>query len=299
MYAKNTRTTRRALKISATIVVLGGGLLVATGCKTDGIFADRHKVPKTLLVDRPSDPPHVKAMRAPLDSHLAGAQEADYVEEVLTNRARYHRSLEQLRAYYESRGYATKEQWARYELDGLKNVKAFRYMADAEVPTQALRASESISEADALYDKGLELMRRGGHGVPILYRENLMVQASKVFQELVERFPSSDKIDDAAFMLGEIHKEYLPDQEPIAVKWYERAWTWNPDSPHPARFQAAVVYDYRLHNRDRALELYQEVVQKETAVQSNVRFAMRRIGELTEGNKTEAATTRVSRATEP
>ena len=92
---------------------------------------------------------------------------------------------------------------------------------------------------------------------------------------------ASEKIDDAAFYCGEIHKEYLPGQELIAVKWYERAWEWNPDTTHPARFQAAVVYDYSLHDRDRALELYQHVVAHETNDKNNVRFASRRIRELT------------------
>jgi TolA-binding protein len=117
-----------------------------------------------------------------------------------------------------------------------------------------------------------------------------MVEAVGVFRELIERYPTSDKIDDAAFQLGQVHKEYLQDQEPIAVKWYERAWAWDPNTPHEPRFQAAVIYDYRLHDRDRALELYQLVLKDETPEQSsvnklarrtNVDFATRRIGELT------------------
>ncbi len=82
-------------------------------------------------------------------------------------------------------------------------------------------------------------------------------------------------------MCGEIHKEYLPGQEELAVKWYERAWTWDPRTPHTARFQAAVVFDYRLHDRDRALELYKSVVRDESHDRSNLRFATRRIRELT------------------
>ena len=49
----------------------------------------------------------------------------------------------------------------------------------------------------------------------------------------------------------------------------------------PARFQAAVLYDYRLHNRARALELYHDVIGHETRKISNIRFASRRIDELT------------------
>ena len=108
-----------------------------------------------------------------------------------------------------------------------------------------------------------------------------MIEAAGVFRELIETYPNSDKIDDAAFWLGEIHKEYLKDQEQIAVQWYERSFAWDPATPHSARFQAAVVYDYRLHDRDRALELYRLVLAEETSKRSNVDFATRRIEQLT------------------
>ena len=100
---------------------------------------------------------------------------------------------------------------------------------------------------------------------------------------MISKYPSSDKIDDAAFYCGEIYKEYFKDQEEIALKWYERTWTWDPQTPHPARFQAAVVCDYRLRDRDRALELYQAVLTEEPNDKSNLRFATRRIRKLTAG----------------
>jgi len=209
-----------------------------------------------------------------------GAEEVDIVEHVLVHRDAYLKGLEELREYYRNHGYANKETWAEFELAGLRRVKAFRYILDSEVPVTALRPTDAIPEADTLYQEGLDLMRKGGHGIPALYSEKTMIQAADAFRELVEKYPSSDKIDDAAFFLGEIHKEYLKDQEPIAVKWYERSWTWDPQTPHPARFQAAVVYDYRLHDRDRALELYQAVLKDETFNGSNVRFSSRRVNQL-------------------
>ena len=152
----------------------------------------------------------------------------------------------------------------------------------------------TIEEADALYKQGLDLMKKGGHGVPALFREEVMVEAAGVFRDLIKRFPTSDKIDDAAFMCGEIHKEYLPDQDLLAVKWYERAFQWDPDTPHPARFQAAVVYDIRLHDRDRALELYTHVINQETDIRSNVWYASQRIRELTTDKPTPRASVRPS-----
>jgi tetratricopeptide (TPR) repeat protein len=126
-------------------------------------------------------------------------------------------------------------------------------------------------------------MKEGGHGIPILYRQDKMREALQVFKDLINEYPNSDKIDDAAFQCGEIHKEYFQNDEWIAVQWYERAHEWDPETPHPALFGAAVLYDYRLHDRARALELYQLVLEKESQFESNANFAVRRIQELTEG----------------
>jgi hypothetical protein len=55
----------------------------------------------------------------------------------------------------------------------------------------------------------------------------------------------------------------------------------NPNTPHPARFQAAVVYDFRRHNRDKALELYRQVMDLEEAGNvSNSKFSATRIEQL-------------------
>lgn len=256
-----------------------GLCLVAAGCNVDPLF--KKTPPKGPVVSVAES----EGVRSSGEGNwgVIGQTEVDLVEEMVQHRAAYLRSLESLRDYYRDRGYLTKESWANHELNGLRRVQTFRYVMDAEVPKQRLQGTDSISEADQMYERGLQLMRKGGHGgIPALYREKPMIEAVGVFRELIERYPTSDKIDDAAFWLGEIHKEYLKEQEQIAVQWYERAFEWNPSTPHPARFQAAVVYDYRMHHRDRALELYRQVVTEETSRRSNVTFAQRRIDELTE-----------------
>lgn len=269
------------LLIQMRVVVVFVSLLVSfAACNTDRVWRDS-KAPEGP-VDENLPTAKLAASTHGVDIALTDAREVDLAEEVVAHRRAYHQGLTRLRDFYARRGYATKQGWADFELEGLRSVKPFRYVVDAEIPVETLRGTDAIAQADVLYDRGLDLMRRGGHGTPALYREELMVQAANVFRDLISQYPSSDKIDDAAFQLGEIHKEYLRGQDALAVKWYERSWTWNPATPHPARFQAAVVYDYRLHDRDRALELYQSVVTHELQIGSNVRFASRRIHELTQ-----------------
>lgn len=275
-------STCRGILLRGIILIVATVLLA--GCNIDGLWSPRADR-DAPMVDQRGPAGHRRALGnrhpvEPIDLRIVDAQEVDLVEEVVANRNRYHQSLTRLRDYYRDHGEATKLGWAEFELNGAHGVKPFRYLVDAEVPSDALRPVHHIPEADKLYEQGVDLMRRGGHGVPALFREDLMIRAAGTFRRLITQFPSSDKIDDAAFFEGEIHKEYLPGTETIAVKWYERAWTWDANTPHPARFQAAVVYDYRLHDRDRALELYQQVVDRETDIQSNVRFAMRRVYEL-------------------
>lgn len=281
---------RGSLRILLTLAVTGTSFLLC-GCRTDRLHA--RPAPRGAPVE--AGAPRSRAGEDPTGLKVVSDQEVDLVETLISSRQAYERNLAQLQEYYAARGFAEKETWVRYEQEGFRGVKKFRYLMGSEVPAAALRPQESIATADALYEKGCRLMREGGHGVPVVYREDRMVQAADHFRELIEKHPTSDKIDDAAFMLGEIHKEYLKEQESIAVAWYERAWTWNPATPHPARFQAAAVYDYRLHDRDRALELYHAAVQEESGHRSNARFAQRRIRELTDEQRGQPPVARVVR----
>ena len=102
------------------------------------------------------------------------------------------------------------------------------------------------------------------------------------FNELIDKYPSSDKIDDAAFYIAEIHKEYFEEKDNlIALQWYQRAIDWDPELSYPARFQMAVIYHYRLKDNEKALEMYQQVVEKERFNKSNLAWAQMEIHKLT------------------
>jgi len=221
------------------------------------------------------------------DIPVAGRQEVDLVEELVTHRKMYNRLLTLLVRHYAAKEDHEKLKWAELEREELSYVKPYQYLMSATIPLEGLRPQASIAEADALYEEGLKLMKKGGHGVPALYNRRIMKQALNKFHTLLMEYPTSDKIALAAWWAGYIHKEYFydlaqnVDDNEIAVQYFERAYTWDPNIPQQARFEAATVYDFRLHDRERALKLYQDVIEKETFVKSNVDFAHKRIRQLT------------------
>lgn len=269
--------------LTLAAAALAAAALAAAGCRTDVLTS--HRVSGAPVTAFES----VEIARRS-DMSLADAGEVDLVERVIEARTRYSEALHALRDYYRAHGYADKFRWASSEIEGMEAIPPYHYLLDSELPRLDLAAEDDIPEANRLFDEAVRKARDAGHGVPALYNQREMGEALRMFRQLIRQYPHSDKIDDAAFYCGEILKEYYEGQEPVAVKWYERAWTWDPQTTYPARFQAAVVYDYRLHNRERALELYRAAIQLETN-RSNSHWAMERIEQITETGPVESVRT--------
>jgi len=253
-------------------------MCLLVGCKTDALTAE--PVPEGPVTSLES-PEGVDLPAIPVEK----ANEPDLVERVIYHRAMYARCLRALRDYYAKTGMEAKRRWAEAELAQLRQIKPYRYILEAEVPPPTLKPTASIPDADRLFDEAMKLMKKGGHGVPGIYNEKYIKQALAKLKQLVRQYPSSDKIDEAAYYIGLLHEQYFPGDEQIAVAWYERAWQWNPQIQLPARFQAAKIYDYRLHDRAKALELYRQVLKYETFNKANVRFARTRIEALTKAGR--------------
>lgn len=257
-------------------IVLGAAL--AGGCKTDEIAGPE----RTKATGPTTDLETPAGINVP-NIQVAGRTELDLVEEMILHRTMYARLLRALANYYNENGNAVKESWARTELNDLKYVKPYRYIRDAEAPVTELKPTESIAEADKLFNEARALMKKAGSEVPGLYNQKTMKLALAKFNELVDNYPNSDKIADSAFYIAEIHKEYFEEKDnTIAADWYRKALQWNPNIQHPVRFQLAVLLDYRMHERENALSMYQEVVKNERFNKSNLDFSYRRIAQLTD-----------------
>ncbi len=209
---------------------------------------------------------------------LSATTEIDLVEQVAVNRENYIQSLELLVDYYARTGNNTRLGQSQKELRSLKTMTHYTYIPDAVVPDASLKATMSIPEADALYLDAEQL--RSDASTLGIKNKNTIRLALDMYMQLISRYQNSDKIDDAAFQIAEIHKGFKDYN--TALLYYQRAYQWNPSTPYPARFQAAKVLDDYLARKDEAVELYQEAIRLEgTRYAQWKSFAEERIAELT------------------
>lgn len=255
-------------------------LIAAPGCNQPQKGGDGLAAGPTDAAGAPAPRRAVNRFDLP-DITVVRSDELSQVEAVLAHRAAYHRNLRQLRDYYDDQGYDIKRRWAEYELEGFEKVKPYRYVEEREIPAEQLHPTRQMAEADAEFDRGVDLMRQGGHGLPVTYKPAVLAEAYRTLVSMIERYPSSDKIDDAAFLCGELLKEYFPGHEATAARWYDRTYAWNPDTDQPARFRAAVLYEFRLNDPQRALPIYHEIIARQDGDRSTLRFCHGRVAELT------------------
>ena len=202
-------------------------------------------------------------VQPPRGESVADADERLLVEETVAARNRWLTALDQLGAYYRGAGaaYQFKARLVENVLARFGPVHRYKYFLEAEIPGPELRPAEVIPQADQLYARAHKLYEggKGALGTFVTTDYAKERQALVLFRELIDTYPRSTKIALAAYFVGEIYKEYF-NEDVRAVKWYERAWQWDPHVTEPARFQAATVYDARLHNPEKAIELYKAAI---------------------------------------
>jgi tetratricopeptide (TPR) repeat protein len=207
------------------------------------------------------------------------AGEIDLVEKMAADRQAYQQSLRALVQYYNATGNHEKTGWAEQELTALNRIPQYQYIIEAQVMPATLKATESIAAADQLYAQAQEYYKDAGPiPLTIVKDEEMLRAALRKYGELITKYPTSDKIDDAAYMMGRIHEGF--GRYTIALAFYQRAYQWDAATPFPARFRAADILDRRLHRRAEALQVYQEAIVKEARYIDLRLMAERRVQEL-------------------
>jgi len=213
--------------------------------------------------------------RAPTPNPVAA--EITAVKRVIAARREYQAGLEALRATYTANGDNEKLHWAEDELKQFHRVPKHAYVLDLDVPGPGLRAEQNIPQANDLYKRAMEYKDKG-FGTDFVENQ---IRAELLFQQLVNQFPTSNKISDAAYHLGDIYESRAYRQFRRAGAYFERCVQWNPNTHLDARLRAARLYDKALNERGRAIELYKAVLTHETDPK-RTQEAQRRLNELNE-----------------
>lgn len=207
-----------------------------------------------------------------------GAGETDYVEQMKMSRQAYRQALESLLNYYKNTGNNMKLTWAKDELNSLDKMPQYNYVIEAAVAGPELKATEKIQLADYAYEDAKRMEKKAGM-LLVIKDENMLRLALNEYNLLIRKYPTSDKIDDAAYRAAGILQHFK--DYSIAVLYYQRAYQWNAKTPYPSRYRAASILDYQLHQRFEALELYRQSIEKENLDQTDKELVVRRIIELT------------------
>jgi tetratricopeptide (TPR) repeat protein len=162
--------------------------------------------------------------------------------------------------------------------------RQYNYIIEASLAGPNLKAKDSDNKANYLYDEAYRLEKAAKRlFVKPFIDENLLRVTLDKYNQVIKQYPTSDKIDDAAYRAGGIY-EYFKDYT-IALLYYQRAYQWDSATANPARFKAAYILDQYLHRRAEALPLYQYALGNEKLSKDEQEFVQKRIEELTKGGE--------------
>ena len=224
----------------------------------------------------PAKPDEKKADLPP-----AATSDVELVERALTARREYETSLKKLWEHYKRTGDKQRVKWVEDELMGFHLLHKPSYNLDVQdVPPPSLEAKTNVREANDLYKAAMEYK---GKGIGTDYVLN-MRRAEVLLREILEKYPSSDKISDVAYQLADVYESRAYKQYDRAARYYERSFQWKKGTTTDARLRAAVLYDKQLNERGKATTLYKDVIEHDTDPE-RIKIAEKRLAELTGGKK--------------
>ncbi|QEL19705.1 tetratricopeptide repeat protein [Limnoglobus roseus] len=209
------------------------------------------------------------------------ADDGAMVERVIAARKEYQNSLVGLYDYYAKTGDKERAKWVEEELKSfhLSNKPSYR-LDISDVPPATLEAKQNRPEANNLFRLGKDYK---GKGLGTEFTLNQR-RAEIVFQEILAKYPDSDKIADVAYELGELYEGRSFKQYHRAAAYFERSYQWRKGGSNDARLRAARLYDKQLNERSKAIELYRDVIQHDSD-KDRMKEAEKRLAELTSTRK--------------
>ncbi len=258
------------MKKAALLTILLVLVIFICGCEPDsGTSRIRPKQVKKA-VDR----------QAVIDAAMD--KEVDIVETMSGQRNAYRQSLVALIKHYRQTGNYMKREWARKELAELDKIPQYNYIIEAATAPADLKATTEIPAADDLYYQAV-VIEEDARRLLLPSNKDKRRLALDKYDQMIRQYPTSDKIDDAAYRAANIYEGFK--DYSIALIYYQRAYQWDAETVYPARYRAAKILDYQLSRRSEALDLYRESLQYDALSATQREAIQLRISELTLGTK--------------
>jgi hypothetical protein len=212
---------------------------------------------------------------SPAAGTLKDNADIELVEKLLVARRDYQRTLELLRAHYLNVGDLERAKWAEEELRDYHRINHQAFRLDLDVPPPTLQANTNITEANKLVERAREYKDKG-FGMDYIDNQR---RCELLLQQLLTLYPTSDKIGEAAYLLGDLYEGRAYKQFRRSALYFERSVQWNPTTTLDGRLRAARIYDKLLPERAKAIALYQEILTHETDAKRKAE-ATKRLKEL-------------------
>ena len=214
----------------------------------------------------------------PKDAPAAGASTSKRSNALIAARREYQLSLESLRTHYISTGDIERARWAEDELLQFHRISKQAFRMELDVPPPNLQANYNIPEANELYKQAMTYKDKGW-GTDYIDNQR---RAELLLQKLLSDHPQSDKISDAAYQLGDVYESKAYKQYDRAAHYFERCFQWNPKTQYDARLRAARLYERNVGERNHAIQIYQDIVNRETDPK-RIEEVQKRLADLSAG----------------
>ena len=219
--------------------------------------------------------PHAQTPSANTVTGKASGGDFEMVQKLNSLRKDYQKSLEQLRVFYHQVQDKERERWATEELIAFHRIPKNAFILDLDLPPPNLPGDLNVPEANKIFTWAMKFK---DHSYGTEYIDNQR-RAEVLFQAILDKYPRSNKISAVAYNLGDVYESKAYRQFSRAVEYYHRCYQYNPKTTLDARIRAARLYDSKLNNRTKAIEVYREVTTHETDPQ-HIQEAQKRIAEL-------------------
>jgi tetratricopeptide (TPR) repeat protein len=187
-------------------------------------------------------------------------QERALIKEIREARDAYQASLERLRAFYVHENNIENLRLVERELTDYHLMIKHPYLLELDLPSADLKPDTVIPNANRIFVEAQDWLNRAS----LTDRDGNYKRAELLFRRLLRDYPRSDKLDETCYYLGDIYSSKYFQQYRRAVAFYERVWHYEPTTNLDARLKAGMVYETYISDHRRAIELYQEVLRRET-----------------------------------